>query len=126
MQSHVTGRFAPNVLGASKATIENCIEFFVQRMTELAAQRVEHWRLGSVLAFDTNSKMNFGQCFDFMAKGGDIKGNVTSNDNGFHVGALFGQIPWMNTLFLENINLMRVLAYFAGTIDPTADFVEVI
>ena len=126
MQSHVTGRFAPNILGASKAAIEDCIQIFVQRMTELAGQRIELGDWAKYWAFDTNSKMNFGQCFGFMAEGGDIKGIITGNDNGFHVGALIGQIPWLNTFFLENKVLMRFLACFAGITDPTADFVEVI
>lgn len=63
---HVTERLAPNVLGAFNATVENCIELFVQRRTELAKE------------------------LRFMAKGKDIKGIVTGNDNGFHVGVFFG------------------------------------
>lgn len=106
--------------------MEDCIRFFVQRMTELAGQKVGLRDWAKYWVSDTNSQMKFGPCFGFMAKGGAIKGIVIGNDNGFHVGALFGQVPWLNTFSLEDINLTRSLAYFAGMTDPIADYVKMI
>ena len=125
MQSHVTGRLTPNNLGASQAAIEKCIQLFIERMRKLKGQRIDFGDWAKYWAFDTNSAMNFGQEFGFMDRGGDIKGIIKGNDIGFHVGALIGQIPWLNTFLLENKVLMRSLSYFAGISDPTADFVEV-
>ncbi|KAI4156816.1 MAG: hypothetical protein L6R39_001012 [Caloplaca ligustica] len=68
--------------------------------------------------------MNFGRRPGFMEEGRDIRGIIQGNDNGFHVGALIGQVPWVNRFLLENKLLMKILAFTAGVVDPTADFVE--
>ena len=125
MQSHVAGRYTPDNLRSSKAAIEDCIEVFVQCMTELAGQRVDLGTWSKYWAFDTNSTMNFGKGFGFMTRGGDIENIIAGNDYGFHVGALIGQVPWLNKLLLENKVLMRILGYCFGITDPTANFVKV-
>ncbi|KAI4125117.1 MAG: hypothetical protein LQ338_004445 [Usnochroma carphineum] len=70
--------------------------------------------------------MNFGQRCGFMEEGRDIRGIIRGNDNGFRIGALIGQVPWINEFLLENKLLMKMLASTAGIVDPTADFVELI
>ena len=125
MQSHTVGRFAPGMLAASKTAIEKCVFTFVRRMKEFEGQRIDLAVWTKYWAFDTNSTLNFGRDFGFMAQGKDIKGIIQGNDQGFHVGALIGQVPWLNAFFLENKKLMRFLSLTAGVTDPTADFVEV-
>ncbi|KAL8828585.1 MAG: hypothetical protein Q9191_002503 [Dirinaria sp. TL-2023a] len=126
MQSHVAGRLTPNNLRASKAAIEDCIQVFIQRMTDMEGQSVDLSNWSKYWAFDTNSTMNFGHGFGFMIQGGDIQNIIAGNDRGFQIGALIGQAPWLNTLLLENKVLMRILAYCCGITDPTADFVKLI
>jgi len=125
MQSHVAGRCSPSNLEACSSAIEASTGIYLQRMSDLAGQKIDLAEWTKYWAFDTNSTINFGRDFGFMKKGGDIKGIITGNDTGFHVGALIGQVPWVNRFILENKALMRLLAYLAGTTDPTADFVEV-
>lgn len=94
-------------------------------MRERAGQKIDFGIWAKYWAFDTNAHMNFGRRPGFMEEGRDIRGIIQGNDNGFHVGALIGQVPWVNRFLLENKLLMKILAFTAGVVDPTADFVEV-
>lgn len=126
MQSHTASRFSsPANLHAANVAIDACVGEFLQRMTAMQGHRIDLGDWAKYWAFDTNSKIKFGRPFGFMAKGGDISGIITGNDNGFRVGSLIGQVPWLNRFLLENKILMRLLNNFAGITDPTADFVDV-
>ncbi|KAI4159126.1 MAG: hypothetical protein LQ342_006830 [Letrouitia transgressa] len=127
MQSHTASRFSsPANLHAANVAIDACVGEFLQRMTAMQGHRIDLGDWAKYWAFDTNSKIKFGRPFGFMAKGGDISGIITGNDNGFRVGSLIGQVPWLNRFLLENKILMRLLNNFAGITDPTADFVDLI
>lgn len=76
-------------------------------------------------AFDVNSAVILSHSFGFLEKGGDIRGIIQGVDEGFHYGALVGQMPWLNSCFFENKFFMKLLAVIADVPDPTTDIVEV-
>jgi hypothetical protein len=85
-----------------------------------------HDSYGPVVAFDVNSALGFKNSFGFLEQAGNINDIITGIDEGFHYGAIIGQVPELNTLIFENISVMAFLRAVAGLGDPSTEIVQVL
>ena len=102
-----------------------CIGVFDQTMREIAGTEIDLAQWLKYWAFDVNSSLGFKNSFGFMKKREDIKEIISGIDEGFHYGAIVGQIPEWNTWLFENKAIMIFLRTVASLGDPTTEIVQV-
>ncbi|KAF7945537.1 hypothetical protein EAE96_010304 [Botrytis aclada] len=126
LKTQTAPRFSLATLRAAEQSIDACTKYFNKNMMAMEESKIDLSEWLRYWAFDVNSCLGFKNSFGFMEKRGDINGIISGICDGFHYGAIIGQIPEWNAWFFENKMMMGFLRTVSGLGDPTTEIVQLI